>query len=168
MGPDSLARRTGQPVVVARDLLRRHRQTYRQFWLWSESIIHTARLRNSLHTVLGWRVAADEQTPERKLRNFPMQANGAEMLRAACCFGLEAGVRLCAPVHDAILIEAPEPAVESAAATMVEAMRDASRAVLGGMCLRVEHKIIRYPDRFEDDHPTWRLVTRLLDEIEDK
>ena len=36
-----------------------------------------------------------------------MQANGAEMLRLACCFATERGVRVCAPVHDAILIEAP-------------------------------------------------------------
>ena len=36
-----------------------------------------------------------------------MQANGAEMLRLACCFATEEGIAVCAPVHDAILIEAP-------------------------------------------------------------
>jgi hypothetical protein len=39
--------------------------------------------------------------------NFPMQANGAEMLRLACCLAIERGLAVCAPVHDAILIEAP-------------------------------------------------------------
>ena len=36
-----------------------------------------------------------------------MQANGAKMLRTACVFGIEADIRIVAPVHDAILIEAP-------------------------------------------------------------
>jgi hypothetical protein len=36
-----------------------------------------------------------------------MQANGAEMLRLACCLATERGIEVCAPVHDAILICAP-------------------------------------------------------------
>ena len=36
-----------------------------------------------------------------------MQANGAEMLRLACCLAIERGVKVCAPVHDAILIDRP-------------------------------------------------------------
>jgi DNA polymerase I len=41
------------------------------------------------------------------LRNFPAQANAAEMLRLACCLTTEAGIEVCAPVHDAMLICAP-------------------------------------------------------------
>ena len=41
------------------------------------------------------------------MQNFPMQANGAEMLRLACCLATEGGVRICAQVHYALLIEAP-------------------------------------------------------------
>jgi hypothetical protein len=37
-----------------------------------------------------------------------MQGNGAEMLRVACILGTERGVRINAPVHDALLAEAPE------------------------------------------------------------
>ena len=47
-----------------------------------------------------------------------MQANGAEMLRIACCFGTERGVRISAPVHDAILIEAPIDEIEAEALRM--------------------------------------------------
>ena len=48
------------------------------------------------------------ETPTRaSLRNFPMQANGAEMLRLACCLATERGIEVCAPVHDAVLICAP-------------------------------------------------------------
>lgn len=52
-----------------------------------------------------------------------MQANGAEMLRLACCFGTERGIEICAPVHDAVLICAPLDCVESDIAMMRAAMK---------------------------------------------
>jgi hypothetical protein len=36
----------------------------------------------------------------------PCGANGAEMLRLACCLATERGIEVCAPVHDAILCPA--------------------------------------------------------------
>jgi hypothetical protein len=39
--------------------------------------------------------------------NWPMQANGAEMMRIAAMAATEAGIEVCAPVHDAFLIAAP-------------------------------------------------------------
>jgi DNA polymerase-1 len=83
MGDESLALRIGQPPIVARDLLRAHRETYRQFWDWSDGAINFAMLSGSLHTVFGWHVHIGEKVNPRSLRNFPMQANGAEMLRLA-------------------------------------------------------------------------------------
>ena len=57
-----------------------------------------------------------------------MQANGAEMLRLACCLATERGIEVCAPVHDAILICAPldriEADVVAAQAAMGEAAQD--------------------------------------------
>ncbi len=34
-----------------------------------------------------------------------MQAHGAEMMRIACVLAVERGLKLCAPIHDALLIE---------------------------------------------------------------
>jgi hypothetical protein len=84
MGEKSLAARIGQPPVVARDLLRAHHDTYRDFWRWSDAAVDHAMLTSTLHTVFGWRIHVDENPNPRSLRNFPMQANGAEMLRLAC------------------------------------------------------------------------------------
>jgi hypothetical protein len=87
--------------------LRAHRETYRNFWRWSDAAIDHAMLTGSLHTVFGWQVHVDENPNPRSLRNFPMQANGAEMLRLACCLATERDIEVCAPVHDAVLICAP-------------------------------------------------------------
>jgi hypothetical protein len=95
-----------------------------------------------------------------------MQANGAEMLRIACCLGTERGVRICAPVHDAILIEAPVDEIEAEVARMQSYMRTASRIVLGGLELRTDADIIRYPSRYSDPRGMmmWERVGGLLAE----
>jgi hypothetical protein len=54
MEAKSLALRIAQPPIVARDLLRAHRETYRQFWAWSDSAIDQAMLVGIIHTVFGW------------------------------------------------------------------------------------------------------------------
>ena len=74
----SLAARIGRPPIVARDLLRAHRDTYRTFWRWSDAALDYAMLRGSLYTVFGWHVRVGNNPNPRSLRNFPMQANGAE------------------------------------------------------------------------------------------
>jgi DNA polymerase I-like protein with 3'-5' exonuclease and polymerase domains len=45
MGPQSLAQSLGQPEVMARELLRLHRETYPTFWRWSEATVNHAMLR---------------------------------------------------------------------------------------------------------------------------
>jgi DNA polymerase-1 len=163
MGEDSLAQRIGQPVAVARELLEMHCRTYREFWRWSNGLVAHAMLYRYLYTAFGWSLWAGPDANARSLRNFPMQANGAEMLRLACCYATERGVRVCAPVHDAILIEAPLGQLDAAVTTAQEAMADASNVVLGSR-LRSDVKLVRYPDRYADDRGTvmWQTVWELL------
>jgi DNA polymerase I-like protein with 3'-5' exonuclease and polymerase domains len=146
----SLAARIGQAPIVARELLRKHRETYPSFWRWSDAAVTYAMLNSVLYTVFGWHIHVGADPNPRSLRNFPMQANGAEMLRLACCLATEHGVEICAPVHDAVLICAPLELLENDAGVMRAAMAEASRAVLGGFELRTDVIKIRYPDRFQD------------------
>jgi DNA polymerase I len=164
MEAESLAARIGQPLVVARDLLRAHRETYHVFWRWSDAVVDHAMLTNSLHTVFGWHIHINEDPNPRSLRNFPMQANGAEMLRLACCLATERGIEVCAPVHDAVLICAPLERLDAEIARMRTPMADASRIVLAGFELRTDAMPIRYPDRFQDARGTamWERVMALI------
>ena len=108
-------------------------------------------LTGSLHTVFGWHVHIGPESNPRSLLNFPMQANGAEMMRLAACLATERGVEVCAPIHDAFLINAPLERLEEAAAQMQAAMAKASRAVLGGFELATDVKLIRSPQRYMDE-----------------
>jgi DNA polymerase-1 len=166
MEAEALALRIGQPTIVARDLLRAHRETYRKFWAWSDAAVDTAMLTDSLHTVFGWTVHVGENPNPRSLRNFPMQANGAEMLRLACCLATERGIEVCAPVHDAVLICAPLDRLEDDVARMRAAMAEASRIILAGFELGTDANLIRYPDRYDDPrgHVMWNRVLTLVDQ----
>jgi len=168
MGAESLAQRIGQPPIRARHLLQMHHETYRVFWHWSDAAVEEAMLNGSLHTVFGWRVQVPAASNERSLRNFPMQANGAEMLRLACCLATERGIEVCAPVHDAVLICAPFEDLEEDVAQMQDAMREASQMVLKGFELGTDAKLIRYPDRYMDERGElmWKRVTGLVDRLE--
>jgi DNA polymerase I len=166
MGAEALARRIGQPPIRGRELLRLHRETYWMFWRWSDAAVDHAMLNGRLHTAFGWYVRVPRDSNARSLRNFPMQANGAEMLRLACCVGTEQGIEICAPVHDAVLICAPLERLDDDVATMQLAMAEASREVLKGFELGTDAKVVRYPDRYMDERGTlmWDRVMKLMRE----
>jgi hypothetical protein len=164
MGAKSLAARLGGSVQQARDLLRLHKGTYQAYWRWSKDVTQQAGRDGGPTAALGWALHVGEGANARSVRNFPLQANGAEMLRLACCRLTEAGVRVCAPVHDALLIEAPAGDIEQAVAACQQEMRAASERVLGGFPLRTEARVVRHPDRYMDPRgrATWDLVSGLL------
>ncbi len=169
MGAEALADRIGQPVDMAKRLLRLHRETYPAFWKWSEAAVDRAMLLGRLQTVFGWPIhvgpSADPMkgANARSLANFPCQAHGAEMLRLACCMLVEAGIGLCAPVHDAVVVEGPADTIDEVAAQARGIMAEASRIVLDGFEIGTDFEIVRYPDRYIDEagEDFWNTVTRL-------
>jgi len=170
MGAESLAARIGQPVIRARELLRLHRETYKTFWRWSDGAVDYAMLQGKLWTVFGWTIHLDDTPNPRSLANFPMQANGAEMLRLACCLMTEQNIKVCAPVHDAVLIEAPLIDLDFAITQAKECMKEASRIVLDGFVLNTDQEVVRYPERYMDKRgqKMWTTVWETLNELSSK
>ncbi|MEO9935656.1 DNA polymerase [Rhodopirellula bahusiensis] len=169
MGEHGLAAKLNKPVAFARNLLRRHKETFPVFWRWSQQQIDVAMLTGKLTTVFGWSIHTIGGDNPRSLGNFPMQANGAEMLRLACCLATEAGITVCCPVHDAILIEAAEEEITAVVDQTQSIMQEAAAVVLNGFKLESDAKIIRHPDRYQDDDrgiAMWDRVFRLATEAE--
>jgi DNA polymerase I-like protein with 3'-5' exonuclease and polymerase domains len=161
----SLAIRLGVSNTEAQNLLRLHKATYERYWRWSKEVGRQARKNGKLRSAFGWTLNVRKGSNPRSVRNFLLQANGAEMLRLACWKLTEDGVRVCAPIHDAVLIEADENNIDQAVRTCQDTMAWASEQVLKGFTLRTEAKIIRYPDRFVDARGKgmWDMVFDLLD-----
>ena len=164
MEAEGLARRIGKPPIVARDLLRAHHQTYAKFWQWSDAAVDSTMLNGSIQTVFGWPIHIGQCPNPRSLRNFPAQANGAEMLRLAACFAAEQGVEVCALIHDAALIAAPLDRLGHDIERMKAAMGCASRVVLDGFELRTDVNVVRFPERYQDSRGAvmWARVMKLV------
>jgi hypothetical protein len=100
----------------------------------------------------------------RTARNFPCQANGAELLRLACSLATERGISVIAPVHDAIMIEGPARQIDGLVIDTQRAMEDASMTVLNGFKLRSKAHVVRWPDRYMDKRGCdfWAQVMAIL------
>lgn len=167
-GTRGLAARTGLSYLEADDLRRRMIRMFPRFNTWSDHMVDVAQGRGHLSTKFGWRVNvnADDRAPS--LKNFMVQATGAEMFRLACCLGSERGVSIVAMVHDAVMIEGPAAAIDDAIATMRTAMDEASKTVLDGYVVNVDEKIVRWPDRYPEPKalPMWNKVQKILTRLE--
>ena len=170
MGAKSMADRAGLSVAEARELLRRHHETYRTFWRWAEDNVNTVLAGGTLPTVFGWPIRYGPRTKPntRSLLNFPMQANGAEMLRLAACMATEAGLKVCAPIHDALLVEAPLGRLDEDVFQLKAIMVKASKMVMQSLACRVDAEIVRHPDRYRDESGSemWDRVMGLIDTVE--
>jgi DNA polymerase I-like protein with 3'-5' exonuclease and polymerase domains len=169
---ETLATRLGISSFEAHEMLNQHRELFAQYWAWSDDWVQHALQTGTMHTAFGWNCATGiTEFNERSIRNWPIQATGADILRIACIMVTRHGIRLLAPVHDAVLIEAPIDRIEADVALMREIMRRASRIVLnadaaGTHELRTDVKIVRYPERYTDKRgdAIWAQVLDLLAE----
>jgi hypothetical protein len=160
-GEYSLAIQTGLSRHGARRLLELSQARYSVFWRWVDHQQELGELRGWQETVFGWRQRITPKTNPRNMRNFPMQATGAEMLRVACMLGAEAGITVCGPLHDAVLIQAPVAELDDAIATMRGLMEQASAEVLGGHIIGVDDQTVTWPGRLhQGGEAMWEKVMR--------
>lgn len=91
-------------------------------------------------------------------------------MRLACCELSEQGIQVCAPIHDALLVEAGLDGIDEVVTRARAAMDHASELVLGqGRIVRTDVEIVRYPDRYADESgiDLWNRVMRLLDSLDE-
>jgi DNA polymerase I-like protein with 3'-5' exonuclease and polymerase domains len=150
MGAKALAVKTGQTIEGSRHLIQLHKDIFRVFHRWNGGAVDRVMAKGSIHTVYGWTVQLGLDPNPRSYLNFPIQGNGAEMMRLACCLATENGVSVVAPVHDALMIEAPIDIINQQIAKTEDAMRKASSYVLSGFELRNDRKIVTSPERYMD------------------
>jgi DNA polymerase I len=151
IGALALSGRIGKSPAYGKDLLRLHKNTYSRFWEFVEAVHNQAALKGVLWTVHGWKLRVGPVFNPRSLQNWPMQSNGADMLRLACCFIVEKGIKLLAPVHDAVLIEAPIDEIEDRVKVCQQAMAKTASLILRGFELGSDAKVVKFPDRYMDN-----------------
>ena len=109
---------------------------------WLERVTTKAAHCVPIVCTLGWSLTATGRPgEERTFLNFPMQANGAELMRLVIIRASTAGLRLIGCAHDSFLIEdTHRRESKGPSRRLQEIMRKASRDLLGGFELRADCK----------------------------
>jgi hypothetical protein len=166
----TLAARLNISIPAACEMIAQHKQLFGVYWAWIDDWVQQALNTGIMWTPFDWQCRAGEtEVNERSLANFAIQATSADILRLAIVLAGRAGLCLLAPVHDALLIEAPIDRIEADVAKLQRIMIRASRIILndragGTLALRSDAKIVRYPDRYADSRGVamWEQVLKLL------
>jgi hypothetical protein len=168
MGPENLAIRINKPLRFARELLEQQRKTYWKYQEWLNECIRYATFTGELSTNLGWKCFVRGGYNGRTLGNFPTQATAQEVFRHACNEAIEQGIKICAPVHDAVLLESPLERLDEDVALCCKVFEKSSAQVLYGFGLRTDVEIFRYPERFMEPQGQgmWNAISSILQRLE--
>jgi len=167
MGVPSLARGLNRHPLIASGIIEQHRRTHPRFWQWRDDMVMTAMLNRRIESVFGWPLRITTSPNKRTLYNFPMQADGAEMLRLAAWRLCEAGIVPCMLIHDGILFELNNhEEIEQAK----EIMRVAGRDVCDGFEIGVDvDQMLVGGSRYSDKRPMakkmWATIMSVLETI---
>lgn len=82
-----------------------HKTTFTDYWQWTENTINQARQSGFIQSMDGWTYFVNDAIRDTQLLNFPMQANGAALMRLAIV-NLEKyqDIDLICTQHDAIYV----------------------------------------------------------------
>jgi DNA polymerase I len=164
MGVASLAKGLDRHPLIASEIIERHKRAYPRFWEWRENAVQQAMVDRKMETVFGWPLYLSNSPNKRTLYNFPMQGNGAEMLRLAAWRLCEAGIVPSMLIHDGILIEARN---EEEITIAIEIMKAAGRDVCNGFEIGVDvDQRLEHGARYRDKRPVaqkmWKAIMDVL------
>jgi DNA polymerase-1 len=166
--PWGFEKKTKVASAVAKRVFENYRRVYATYLAWREKQTDEFGIRGTLETKLCWPLYDGPRVKPNTIINFAGQANAAEMLRLAIIACRARGVQVIAPLHDAILIQAPSDQIDVAVTQARECMAQASRLILDGFELRTDCEpsdITRYPDRFynADGETMWKRICSIVD-----
>jgi hypothetical protein len=161
MAVETFAKQAKIPLDEAKSMMAYHKRKYNRYWEWISNFIDIGLLSGKVHTTYHWQMKTKD-SKYRTLQNWPMQSHGADILRLAICMCISHNIKVCGPVHDAILIESSIENIEDDVENAKYYMEKASKYVVGHK-IRTEAKIIKYPNHYCDDRGTiWDNIWNIL------
>ena len=163
-----LAQRIGKPVSDAEVLLNHHKTQFPHFWRWVDRVVTHMEFKRRLSTKSGWRIVRRHKQFQsqwrRSIQNWPIQSAGADLLRLICCRATEKGIRVLAPIHDALVVEDSIEDIDRTVVETREIMRQASIEMFG-LEIRTEAEI--FADRFVDKRGVamWDRINQMMEEV---
>ena len=131
MGVPSLARGLNRHPLIAAEVLWRFANRHPKFWNGRLAVVDAALNARRIESSYGWPLRISHSPNQRSILNFPMQSDGAEMLREATVRLCDAGIVPIMLVHDGILFDEEDP-------RKIEEAREIMRAVGREVCDRID------------------------------
>tara|TARA_R110000824_G_scaffold357995_4_gene545543 strand:- start:2821 stop:4203 length:1383 start_codon:yes stop_codon:yes gene_type:complete len=124
----------GKTYSETAGLIKTYKELYKVYFNWIDDRSNHALMYGFISSSLGWdrRFAKNAFINPRSLMNWSIQAESAEVLRNALIRLIDAGIKVCAMVHDAFLIECPVPEHKDQIRVAKQCMIDAARYIVGG------------------------------------
>jgi DNA polymerase I len=164
MGVPSLAKGLDRHPLIAAEIIGLYARKHPAFWQGRLEAVQTAMLRRRIESSYGWPLRISHSPNQRSLLNFPMQSDGAEMLREATVRLCDAGIVPIMLVHDGILFEETDPRkIEEA----TEIMRAVGREICDGIDVGVDldwstERDPRYRDKRPMAQKMWASIMDVL------
>lgn len=142
MSAKTLALKLNCDDASARKILTDYRQRYPQLWQWQEALIKQTRDQQGISTAAGWRMFVDYSTKPTTIKNWLIQAVGVDILRKAILDCESAGLRVLAPLHDAILFESSLVDLDAHVHQAQTLMVNAAKHWLSDFPLRLDTQLV--------------------------
>jgi DNA polymerase I len=151
MGVPSLARSLNCHPLISGEIIKKHQATYPDFWKWRENEVQVAMLTRRMESADGWPLRLSTSPNVRTLYNFPMQSDGAAMLRDTAVKLCASGMVPCMLIHDGVLLEVESrEQVEHAK----EIMRESGRLICDGLDIGADvDQLLEGGARYRDKRP---------------
>lgn len=151
-------------LPAADRLIRAHQDAYPDFWRWRQCIADHVGMGGEISTKFGWRRKLRPNDRSNSIGNFLVQGAGAEILRLAIIALEEAGHRVIAPVHDALLVELDADVLDEELAEVGRLMGLAAAAITGGLEVRTDAELVLPGEHYKDKRgrEMWSLVGPVL------
>tara|TARA_R100001086_G_scaffold236568_2_gene160056 strand:- start:1266 stop:3122 length:1857 start_codon:yes stop_codon:yes gene_type:complete len=123
----------GKTYSEVAGLLMRYKELYKTYFDWAAARSNHAQVHGYISTALGWDRHFPYHIPinPRSLMNWSVQATAGEILRNALIRLCNANIKVCATVHDSVLIECPLPEVQEQVRIAKQCMIDAGNYIIG-------------------------------------
>lgn len=165
IGDEALAQNLGIPVPAARRLISSHKEAYPKFWKWRKSVVDEVMSGGTISTRYGWQRKMKPNDSANSIANFLVQAAGGEILRAAVIALVEAGHRVIAPVHDALLVEMHADGWPEELAKIQNLMSEAAEVVTDGLWVPTDAELVFNGENYIDGRGVefWKIAAPVLD-----
>lgn len=185
MGKKSLARKiyneiNGNSKVVIHDMewcqkqadtiFDWHKRTFKVYWDFLEKEKNESKRRGYNYSMDGWMYYANDNTKATRLINFPIQSNGAVMLREAIKdIAHETDLNVICSLHDAIYVECDAADEERVKALLKLYMDRAAEAICGDISIEIGFKVYTHESGFHDERgtETLEMIEGILKKIEE-